>query len=71
LKATFPNQYWHADITIFKTLDNVKQYIYLVVDNYSRKILSWDMADRVSGEIRVQTLREAWDTAKPEKQVVD
>jgi len=47
----------------------VKQYIYLVVDNYSRKILSWNMADRVSGEIRMQTLREAWHTAKPEKQV--
>ncbi|MDH5382444.1 MAG: integrase core domain-containing protein, partial [Cyclobacteriaceae bacterium] len=57
------------NITIFKTLDNVKQYIYLVVDNYSRKILSWNMADRVSGEIRMQTLREALDTAKPEKEV--
>jgi len=27
------------------------------------------MADRVCGEIRMQTLLEAWDTAKPEKQV--
>ncbi|MDH5381434.1 MAG: DDE-type integrase/transposase/recombinase [Cyclobacteriaceae bacterium] len=69
LKATYPNQYWHADITIFKTLDNIKHHIYLIVDNYSRKILSWNMADRVCGEIRMQTLLEAWDTAKPEKQV--
>ncbi|MDH5382426.1 MAG: DDE-type integrase/transposase/recombinase, partial [Cyclobacteriaceae bacterium] len=69
LKATYPNQYWHADITIFKTLDNVKHYIYLVVNNYSRKILSWDMADRVSGEIRMQTLKEAWENTQPEQTV--
>ncbi|MDH5399301.1 MAG: DDE-type integrase/transposase/recombinase, partial [Cyclobacteriaceae bacterium] len=69
LKATYPNQYWHADITIFKTLDNVKHYIYLVVDNFSRKILSWEMAGRVCGETRMQTLKEAWIMTKPEKQV--
>jgi len=66
LKATYPNVYWHADITIFKTLDNVKHYIYLVVDNFSRKILSWDMADRVNGEVRMQTLKVAWEKASPE-----
>ena len=27
------------------------------------------MADRVSGEVRMQTLREAWDTAKPDRKV--
>ena len=69
LKVTYPNQYWHADITIFKTLDNVKHYIYLVVDNYSRKILSRDMADRVSGETRMETLREAWEKTQPEQKV--
>lgn len=31
-------------ITVFRTLDNVKNYIYLVVDNYSRSILAWEVA---------------------------
>ena len=63
LRAKRPNQYWHADITIFKTEDGVKHYIYLVVDNFSRKILSWKIANRVSGAIRVQTLIAAWHCA--------
>jgi putative transposase len=47
------------DITRFVTLDNVVHYIYLVVDNFSRKILSWFIADRVSALIRRQTIGEA------------
>lgn len=64
LIASEPNQYWHADITVFKTLDGCKHYIYLVVDNFSRKILSWRVSKQVSGSIRMQTLREAWEVAQ-------
>ena len=38
-------------------------YIYLVVDNYSRKILSWRVSEKESGAIRMQTLKEAWEQA--------
>ena len=31
----------HADITEFKTANNRKAYVYLIIDNYSRAILSW------------------------------
>jgi len=62
-RATRPNQIWHADITIFKTLDGIPHYIYLVVDNYSRKILSWRVSEKESGAIRMQTLKEAWEQA--------
>jgi putative transposase len=31
----------HADITILKTADNIKTYIYLLQDNFSRAILSY------------------------------
>lgn len=37
-------QVLHADITEFKTADNKKTYIYLIIDNYSRCILSWDIS---------------------------
>lgn len=62
LRASAPNQAWHADVTIIKTLDGIKHYCYLVVDNFSRKILAWRVSRELSANIRVATLREA---AKP------
>ncbi|MDR3711322.1 MAG: hypothetical protein P4L51_00780, partial [Puia sp.] len=38
IRATAPFQILHADSTVFKTLDNVKNYIYLIQDNFSRAI---------------------------------
>ncbi|MCB9187870.1 MAG: transposase [Flavobacteriales bacterium] len=64
IRASTPNQIWHADITIFKTLDGVKHYIYFVIDNYSRVILSYEILDRVSGLIRLSTLEDAYNKAK-------
>jgi hypothetical protein len=37
-------QVLHADITEFKTADNKKAYIYLIIDNYSRSILHWHIS---------------------------
>ncbi len=64
IRATRPNQIWHADITRFVTLDNQVHYIYLVVDNFSRKILSWFVASKVSALIRRLTIGEALNTFK-------
>lgn len=41
----------------------MRHYIYLVVDNYSRRVLAWRVATVLNGMIRVQTLQEAWATA--------
>lgn len=41
VKATYPNQIWHADVTEFITSDNVKFYIHTVLDNFSRKIIAY------------------------------
>ena len=41
IRATAPLQILHADLTEFKTEDNKKAFIYLVQDNYSRAILSY------------------------------
>ncbi len=59
VRATAPNQIWHADITVFATSDKIKHYIYLVVDNFSRKILSWKVTDSVSAATRQETLLDA------------
>jgi transposase InsO family protein len=41
LKQNSSTKFGHADITVFKALNNVKHYIYTVMDNYSRYILNW------------------------------
>jgi putative transposase len=53
------NEYWNADITIFKTADNVKNYIYLVMDHFSKKIMAYKISDSVCGKVRTETFREA------------
>ena len=39
IRASKPLQILHADVTLFKTLDNVRACIYIIVDNCSRYIL--------------------------------
>jgi putative transposase len=41
IRAAAPLQLLHADVTVFRTIDNVKAYIFLVQDNFSRAILQY------------------------------
>lgn len=70
IRASFPDQIWHADITIVKTKDNQKYYVYLLMDNFSRFILSWRIAEVVSAQIRVETIREAYNKFKKGSQYI-
>ncbi len=58
--AVSPNQIWHADITVVKSLDGIKNYVYLLMDNYSKYIINWRVEPVVSGEIRTQTIKEGY-----------
>ena len=57
--ASHPNETWHMDISQYKTFDNVIFYIYTVVDNFSRKIISWDIATTKSAIIRTNTVKQS------------
>jgi putative transposase len=59
VRAERPHQIWHADITVFVTADQIRHYIYVVIDNYSRKIISWLIADSVKAEYRKNTINVA------------
>ena len=59
VRATRPNEIWHMDVSQYVTIDNVKFYIYTVVDNFSRKILAYDYSKKLSAAIRVKSLRRA------------
>ncbi len=64
VRAARPHQIWHADITVFVTSNQVKHYIYVVIDNFSRKILSWLVANQVNAELRRNTIKEATKNVK-------
>jgi len=59
LRVHRPNHTWHMDVSYFKTLDNVQYYVYTVIDNFSRKILAYDVTRELSGLVRVGSLRRA------------
>ncbi len=57
--ASRPNETWHMDISQYKTFDNVIYYIYTVVDNFSRKIIAYDISTKKSAQIRTNTVKQA------------
>jgi putative transposase len=61
IRANQPHHIWHADITIFRCLNGMKYYVYLLMDNYSRFILNYQVSDRVSAKIRLDSIRQAYD----------
>jgi putative transposase len=65
LKITRSNQVWAADITY---IPMQKGFLYLVVilDWYSRHILSWRLSNTLENNFCLEALREALQQGKPE-----
>lgn len=59
IRAEHPHQIWHPDITQFVTADHVRHYIYIVIDNFSRKVLSWSIKESVRAAYRRSTIETA------------
>src|SRR5437899_12889189 len=36
---------WHIDTTVIRLLDGTRAYLHAVIDNFSRRILAWRVAD--------------------------
>ncbi|MGS0748645.1 DDE-type integrase/transposase/recombinase [Halpernia sp. GG3] len=70
VRAEKPNEIWHMDVTRYKTSDHKMMYIYTVMDNFSRKILSCDVSENLSGKIRLNSLENAIKEQFLEKQVL-
>ena len=41
IRASSPDEIWHVDTTVVRLLDGSHAYLYAVIDNFSRRILSW------------------------------
>ncbi len=63
-KPAAANQQWSSDVTYIKL---GKKYVFLavVLDLYSRRIISWRLGENLSADFAKATLREAFTSRKP------
>ena len=50
---------WHIDTTVIRLLDGTRAYLHAVIDNFSRRILAWRVADTFAPVNSVAVLVEA------------
>jgi putative transposase len=56
---------WHIDTTVIRLLDGTRAYLHAVIDNFSRRILAWRVAETFAPANSVAVLVEASRTATP------
>ena len=59
LRTTRANEMWHIDTTVIRLLDGTHAYLHAVIDNFSRRILAWRVADTFAPVNSVAVLVEA------------
>jgi hypothetical protein len=65
LRATRANEMWHIDTTVIRLLDGTRAYLHAVIDNFSRRILAWRVADTFAPVNSVTVLLDASQAATP------
>lgn len=64
LIATYPNEYLHVDTTYYPLADGRKICITFVMDNYSKMILGFHVAENLSFDVVKQSLRKSLEIIK-------
>ena len=59
IRAKAPGELLHLDVTIIRLLDGTRAYLHAVIDNYSRRILSWTLEERLGSGGTCRILRKA------------
>lgn len=64
-----PNQIWAGDITYLKTAEGWL-YLAVVMDLFSRRIIGWHIANRMSTDLIIKAMRKAYVLRRPPKGLV-
>jgi transposase InsO family protein len=64
-RTTRANEMWHIDTTVIRLLDGTRAYLHAVIDNFSRRILAWRVADTFAPVNTVAVLVNAGRSATP------
>jgi transposase InsO family protein len=65
LRTTRPDEMWHIDTTVIRLLDGTRVYLHAVIDNFSRRILAWRVAETFAPVNTVAVLLDAGRAATP------
>jgi putative transposase len=65
LRTTRPNEMGHIDTTVIRLLDGTRAYLHAVIDNFSRRILAWRVAETFAPVNSVAVLLDAGRAATP------
>ncbi len=64
LRTTRADEAWHIDTTVIRLLDGTRVYLHAVIDNFSRRILAWRVADTFAPGNAVAVLLDACRQAR-------
>ena len=59
IRAGRANEIWHIDTTLIRLLDGSRVYLHAVIDNFSRRILAWKVAQAFHPVTTVEILLAA------------
>jgi transposase InsO family protein len=59
LRTTRPDEMWHIDTTVIRLLDGTRAYLHAVIDNFSRRVLAWRVAETFAPMNSVTVLLDA------------
>jgi putative transposase len=65
MEALYPNHIWGTDITYVR-LKGGWMYLTVILDWYSRYVLSWSMSDTLETSFVLEALSEAFERARPQ-----
>lgn len=59
IRANKPNEIWHIDVTQIKSVKGKRFYLQVIIDNFSRCILSWNLLKKINAENTIRTIKSA------------
>src|SRR5690606_35950232 len=59
IELNAPNQLWVGDVTYLKMDDGSWQYLSVIIDRFSRRIISWSLSERRDAQLTVSALQRA------------
>ncbi|WP_241243166.1 IS3 family transposase [Paenibacillus whitsoniae] len=68
-KATKPNEKWVADITYIPCCQG-KLYLASILDLYTKEIVGWKLSGRMTTDLVMEALDQAYDSKKPGKGLI-
>lgn len=71
IRAKRVNEIWHMDITEFRLIDGSKGYLQVVMDNYSRKVLSFKLSTRKDHMLTLKSIKTSMDEVNPKVMMTD